>query len=93
MQLIGVINRKGSTVIVEIKNCLPYNTDQLVPVVDDCASNWELVSFQRDDEGGLMMIEFKRPFGTNDPQDTAIFEDVSTMVPAYRVIAASATTV
>lgn len=34
------------------------------------------------------MIEFKRLLDTNDPQDKAIFNDVSTLVPPHRVIAA-----
>jgi hypothetical protein len=65
-----------------------YTTDQLVPLTDDCPSNWELVSFNSDDVGGFMMIEFKRPLDTNDPQDKPIFQDAATLVPPHRVIAA-----
>jgi len=63
-----------------------YTTDQLVPVTDDCPSNWELVSFHSD--GGFMMIEFKRLLDTNDPQDKPIFKDTSSLVSPHRVIAA-----
>ncbi len=65
-----------------------YTTDVRVPVVDDCPSDWELVSSEIDEQGGFIMIELKRLLQTNDPQDKAIFNDASTLVPAHRVIAA-----
>ena len=65
-----------------------YTTDTRYPIPDDCPSNWELVSFNIDEDGGFMMIEFKRLLHTDDPQDKSIFNDVSTLVPPHRIIAA-----
>lgn len=65
-----------------------YTTDDRVPIADDCPSDWEFVSSEVDVEGGFIMVEFKRRLNTNDPQDKAIFNDASALVPPHRVIAA-----
>jgi len=58
------------------------------PQLDDCPSDWELVSSEVDVDSGFIMIEFKRKLDTKDPQDRVIFNDESTMIVPHRVIAA-----
>lgn len=65
-----------------------YTTDTRFPIPDDCPSDWDLVSFHINEEVGLMMVEFKRRLHTDDPQDKSIFNDLSTLVPPHRIIAA-----
>ena len=65
-----------------------FTDDTRFPQTDDCPSDWILVSSEVDEEGGFIMIEFKRKLDTKDPQDRAIFKDESTLVAPHRVIAA-----
>eukprot|EP00429_Kryptoperidinium_foliaceum_P006414 CAMPEP_0176006552 /NCGR_PEP_ID=MMETSP0120_2-20121206/2780_1 /TAXON_ID=160619 /ORGANISM="Kryptoperidinium foliaceum, Strain CCMP 1326" /LENGTH=595 /DNA_ID=CAMNT_0017339293 /DNA_START=320 /DNA_END=2107 /DNA_ORIENTATION=- len=65
-----------------------YTTDVRMPQTDDCPSDWDLVSSIIDEEGGFMMIEFKRLLDTGDPQDKKIVDDSATLIPPHRVIAA-----
>lgn len=65
-----------------------YTTDVRYPQVDDCTSNWELLSSNVDEDGGFLMIEFKRLLDTEDFQDKEIVNDSFSLIPPHRVIAA-----
>jgi Copper type II ascorbate-dependent monooxygenase, C-terminal domain/DOMON domain/Copper type II ascorbate-dependent monooxygenase, N-terminal domain len=65
-----------------------FTDDTRFPQTDDCPSDWKLVSSEVDEEGGFIMIEFKRKLDTKDSQDRVIFHDESTLVAPHRIIAA-----
>jgi DOMON domain/Copper type II ascorbate-dependent monooxygenase, C-terminal domain/Copper type II ascorbate-dependent monooxygenase, N-terminal domain len=65
-----------------------YAADERLPYVDDCPSDWVLVSTEIDEEGGFIMVEFKRKLDTKDAQDKVIFNDAPTLVSPHRVITA-----
>jgi hypothetical protein len=65
-----------------------YTDDERNPKVDDCSGDWELMDSNVDLDNGFIMFEARRLLDTEDPQDRAIVNDASTLVPPHRVIAA-----
>jgi hypothetical protein len=63
-----------------------YTTDELVPKIDDCDGNWQLVSSNVGDE--FIMFETKRLLDTSDPQDKPIINDASDFISPHRIVAA-----
>ena len=63
-----------------------YTTTEKYPIVDDCASNWEVLDTKS--ENGFLFFETRRLLDTGDPQDRAIINDGSSLTPTHRVIAA-----
>eukprot|EP00529_Nitzschia_sp_RCC80_P011609 CAMPEP_0113520084 /NCGR_PEP_ID=MMETSP0014_2-20120614/43882_1 /TAXON_ID=2857 /ORGANISM="Nitzschia sp." /LENGTH=621 /DNA_ID=CAMNT_0000417881 /DNA_START=159 /DNA_END=2024 /DNA_ORIENTATION=+ /assembly_acc=CAM_ASM_000159 len=63
-----------------------YTTDELVPKIDDCSGDWELLNSNVGDD--FIMFETKRLLDTNDPQDKPIIDDASNFISPHRIIAA-----
>ena len=60
--------------------------DVLLPVVDDCSQDWQLLSSQTND--GFLIFEVSRLLDTGDLQDRVIVDDSSPSIIPHRIISA-----